>query len=157
MNKKVILIELIVALVGTVFAGCETRPPVSDSGIRKASVKVDVGSDGLTTEQRIVGNRIIHDNKPGSIEYLYIFSSVSGQIMYSDVVKGKVTSSGKRLTPRTISGSYQTTGDGFPIKIEEYTYYSQEVLGDDGTYGDSFPYLYYWDTSGIYHQIFVSI
>ena len=31
-----------------------------------------------------------------------------------------------------------------------------EVVQDDGTYGHSSEYLYWWDTKGVYHQHYVS-
>ena len=33
---------------------------------------------------------------------------------------------------------------------------TDEVVQDDGTYGSSIPYLYWWDTKGVYHQHYVS-
>ena len=35
-----------------------------------------------------------------------------------------------------------------------YTLRTTEVIQDDGTYGSSVPYIYWWDTKGIYHQHF---
>ena len=55
--------------------------PTSDSGIAKTSVAVRPGSDGLTVEQRNVRDRLVADNKPGSIKHLYVISAYSGQVL----------------------------------------------------------------------------
>lgn len=159
MNKKIISIVIILSLLSIFITGCIESQPVSSSGVTKANVDVKTGSDGLTVEQRNIKDRLLHDNKPGSMQYLYIISSYSGQTIYTDVVKGKVTSGGKRLTPYTISGNRDGSdwcGSGIGINIGGRSYCTQEVLQDDGTYGSSMEYLFYWDTKDVYHQIYVS-
>lgn len=122
----------------------EKTPEVSDSGVEKASVTVPVGPDGLTTEQRNASNRLLTDNKPGNIKHLYVVSSYSGQTIFYSTVKGKVTSSGKRLTnPKKIDSQWQK-----PVVLPS--------IQDDGTYGSSIPYIYWWDVQGRYHQHYVT-
>jgi len=132
-------------LVITALIGCiDDTPPVSDSGVSKASVTIPTGADGLTTEQRNVGERLKTDNKPGSIKHLYVISAYSGQTIFYSTVKGKVTSSGKRLTnTKKIDGYFQK-----PAVLP--------AIQDDGTYGSSIPYIYWWDVQGRYHQHYVS-
>lgn len=147
-------------LAVVVIPGCgnyETQPPVSSSGVKKASVHVATGSDGLTTEQRNVQERLQKDNQPGAIKHLYVISAYSGQVLIYSTVKGKVTSSGKRLTPVTVSSGYNSnTGSyGIPVNIGGRIEYTSEVLQDDGTYGSSVEYLYWWDTRDIYHQHYI--
>lgn len=140
--------------------GCDSpqTPPKSASGVSKASVQVPTGSDGLTIEQRNVRDRVLEDNKPGSIKHLYIISAYSGQTLIYSTVRGKVTSSGKRLTPNTIHvgslGSYYN--QGFGVEIGGSSYATAEVLQDDGTYGSSVEYLYWFDSKGIFHQHYPS-
>lgn len=167
MTKKPYLLVLVIALLallslGAEGSGCdEPRPreqPQSDSGVSKASVKVPTQSDGLTTEQQNIRERLLTDNKPGSIKHLYVISAYSGQVLLYSTVRGKVTSSGKRLSPTSIvvggsvSGDYgrRLTGYGFN------GYETAEVLQDDGTYGSSVEYLYWWDSKGAYHQHYVA-
>lgn len=143
--------------------GCDammsSSQPQSASGISKANVAITPGSDGLTTEQRNVRDRLQLDNKIGSIKHLYIMSAYSGQVLLYSTVKGKVTSSGKRLTPYQI-GANRSADDwcsnGFNVNIANRQYCTNEVLQDDGTYGDSVPYIYWWDVQGRYHQQYVS-
>jgi hypothetical protein len=144
-------------LVGQSGDGCnDATPPVSDSGVKKAQVDVPVGSDGRTVEQSNIANRLLTDNKPGSIKHLYVISAYSGQTIIYSTVKGKVTSGGKRLTPTTVQvgdGNAAHRYYGFEVFGNRET---SEVLQDDGSYGSSMDYLFWWDTKGVYHQHYVS-
>lgn len=126
----------------------------SASGVHRANVEVSTGSDGLTVEQRNIKDRLAIDNKPGSLKHLYVISSVSGQVILYSTVRGKVTSGNKRLTPKTVFvGYYQSeTYGGFTIPIAGTAKVTGEVLGDDGAYGDSGDYLFWFDAAGRYHQ-----
>ena len=132
---------------------CDTQDkPQSDSGVHKASVQVATGSNGLTTEQTNVRDRLIEDNKPGAIKHLYVISPFSGQCILYSTVKGKVTSSGKRLSPTNVT--VVGTGNGYLTGYDFQGHTTGEVLQDDGTYGSSGDYLYWWDVRGIYHQLY---
>lgn len=157
--KKIIFGTLLGIML---FVGCDTsRQSASQtaaSGVKRAKTTVEVGSDGLTVEQRNVKDRLAVDNKPGSIKHLYLVSPFNGRQIFYQTVKGKITSSGKRLTPKTVSP--QSTGDqldymGMPVTIGEYQHYTSEVLQDDGTYGDSAEYIYFWNENGQYFQLYV--
>ena len=80
-------------------------------------------------------------------------------IIYS-TVKGKVTSSGKRLSPYSVAameGEYVRSQHlGLAVDIGGQTKRTSEVLQDDGTYGSSSPYIYWWDSKGGYHQHYVT-
>lgn len=135
---------------------CGGSTPQSASGVSIASVKVPIGPDGLTAEQRNISNRLVEDNKPGAIKHLYVISAFSGQVLLYSTVKGKVTSGGKRLTPTTISSYRESASTNyFRVHIGDADYETTEVLQDDGTYGTSGDYLYWWDTRGVYHQHYV--
>ncbi len=137
------------------FTGCEQREhkgPKSDSGITKVSAKVQTGADGMTMEQRNVRARLELE-KPGSIQHLYVIAPMSGQVLLYSTVKGKVSSSGKRLTPKQSAHAADLLITG----IKDYNggrVYTNEILGDDGTYGSSNPYIYWFDPQGRYHQHF---
>ena len=139
-------------LVAFILTGCIENPPQAkpkaDSGVVKATAKVKTGADGLTVEQRNIKARLEEDNKPGSIKHLYLISAYSGQVIFYSTVKGKVTSGGKRLTsPVTLS-----KGDGGEWSAD----FVMPRIQDDGTYGSSMPYLFWWDTKGVYHQHYVT-
>ena len=141
---------LSIALVALVLFGCIDLSPkqiVSDTGIKKARATISTGSDGLTVEQRNVKHRIEEDNKIGAIKHLYVISAMSGQVLIYSTVDGKVTSGGKRLTnPQTLTAHHN--GD--------YGMSVMDNIQDDGTYGSSMEYLFWWDVKGVYHQHYVT-
>lgn len=120
---------------------------VSSSGVERATTRVQTDLDGKTVEQNNIINRLTEDNKPGSIKHLYIISAYSGQVIMYSTVKGKVTSSGKRLSPTMLAktGSHDYT-------IE----YNPDLIQDDGTYGSSVEYVYWWDSKNVYHQQYIT-
>ena len=130
---------------------CDDSPAMSSttqaaSGVNKATVAVRTQSNGRTVEQENVARRLQLENAPGAIQHLYVLSAYSGQVLLYSTVKGKVTSSSKRLSPSTrVEAYYDRSGEYYP-----------EVLGDDGTYGSSIDYLYWWDVQGRYHQQYVT-
>jgi prepilin-type N-terminal cleavage/methylation domain-containing protein len=145
-----VIIVILIAVAIPLFSahGMSGSLPVRQamSGAQKANAAVVVQANGLTQEQENVKRRIEMENKPGAVQHLYIMSAYSGQVLLYSTVKGKVTSSGKRISPATkavISGEYRHE-------------YNPELLGDDGTYGQSIEYLYWWDVQGRYHQQYVS-
>lgn len=149
-------------VLAVVLAGCEQQTDNSQvqstSGVKQAEVKVDVGSDGLTTEQRNVVRRLKEDNKPGAVKHLYVIAPLSGQALIYSTVDGKVSSSSKRLAPYSVAARdgkmVSSEMTGIPVNIGGYTRRTSEVLQDDGTYGSSVPYIYWWDVRGIFHQHF---
>ncbi len=156
------VLALIAAVIFAAVNGCDTRvnhDVKSDSGVAKAHVDVTVGSDGLTVEQRNVKERYKRDNDLGAVKHLYIVSAYSGQTILYSTVKGKVTSSGKRLTPTEVESALSDGGfwyGGMNVDIAGRNTVTGEVLQDDGTYGSSAEYIFWIDERGAYHQHYVS-
>lgn len=157
--RKFFGILFVLVSLSLVMAACDeqtqTSPPKPD--VQKATVKIETDLNGLTVEQKNIGNRLLADNRPGAVQHLYVISAYSGQVIMYSSVAGKVTSSGKRLSPTTVAameGQYVgSTHTGCGINIPGHgTKATSEVLQDDGTYGSSEPYIYWWDTKGVYHQ-----
>lgn len=157
MKRSNLLYLLAVVFVFGVAASddsCNPPPIQSSSGLSKASVQIAPGSDGYSVEQRNVRDRLLADNKPGSIKHLYVISAYSGQVLIYSTVRGKVTSSGKRLTPETVEGCAGCASQGgFTTTFNGLI--THEVLSDDGTYGSSVPYIFWFDAKGAYHQHYV--
>ena len=156
--KKFIIAALAVSAL--MFTGCELdqTQTKSSSGIKQAKAVVKTQSNGLTMEQGNVKKRTEFENKAGSIKHLYVISPYSGQTLLYSTVKGKVTSSGKRLTPKTVlaaNGNSGASPRGIRVEVGGTTYRTTEVLGDDGTYGSSIPYIYWFDANGRYHQHYI--
>jgi hypothetical protein len=137
--------------------GCEGTQQVSDSGVSKATTQIKTDLNGNTVEQKNIIDRLQRDNDLGSLKHLYVISSFSGDVMEYSTVKGKVTSGGKRLSPKTVVGftegspSYRNK-----VKLNGENYLTDEVLDDGGAYGDSMSYVYWFDAQGNYHQYFPS-
>lgn len=147
---------LLIAATVLTFPSCSDEHPVSASGsITKKTVEVTTDVDGWTIEQKNIAERLKRDNMVGAIKHLYIISPYSGQCILYSTVKGKVTSSGKRLTPNTVASSPQSAGQyggGLTVGINGKGYYTGEVLQDDGAYGSSCEYIYWFDKSDIFHS-----
>jgi len=148
---------LLILFAMFVLVSCEEYVPrdaVSNSGVKKMDVIVVTNPDGNTVEQLNYDERLRRDNLPGSIKHLYVISEYSGQVLLYSTVKGKVTSSGKRLTPSTVIG--ETVADVSSsynkVIINGQSYLTNEVMGDDGMYGGSVEYIYWFDSKGVYHQ-----
>lgn len=157
--KRSILLSLIVLLTVT-FTSCDVPPTPqqeSDSGVKKASTQVKTDMNGRTIEQENIIKRLQRDNEPGSIKHLYIISSYTGDVLQYSTVKGKVTSGGKRLSPKTVQGNgYNNPGDNNTVWINNHAYTTDEVLDDGGAYGESGNYLYWFDANDNYQQYYPS-
>lgn len=153
-NSRIAVLTVAALTTAVLLAGCkEDNQPQSTSGVQKATVTVPVDPvTGLTVEQRNIKGRLLADNTPGSVKHLYIIAPESGQVIMYSTVQGKVTSSGKRLSPSTVNGMTR----GFLVNFGSEQHYTSEVLGDDGTYGSSGEYLYWFDSKGIYHQHYLT-
>lgn len=130
----------------------------ANSGVsQKWLVDMPRDPDGTTVEQRNIARRLYEDNQPGATKEFYVFSPVTGKALMHSSVNGKVTSSGKRLSPLTVAAlgdSVQDEYEGIAIEVNGEKHYTSELIQDDGTYGSSTPYIYWWDTNGNYHQHF---
>ena len=156
--KSLFLVVFVLALVG---CDIEERQAKSSGGISKATASVTTQANGLTVEQENIKRRIEMENLPGTMKHLYVISAMSGDIILYSSVRGKVTSSGKRLTPTSVNvqdGEFvNDMHGGFDVGFPGYgNRRTGEVLQDDGTYGSSIEYLYWWDTQDKYHQHYVS-
>lgn len=133
----------------------------SNSGVHKIEVQVKPNpATGLTIEQENVGKRLKADNAAGSVKHLYVISPLSGQAVLYSTVQGKVTSSGKRLSPGSMIKKYDCGKDCTFIEGQHFYVNGEEQITrvpiqDDGTYGSSSPYLYWFDAQGRYHQLFL--
>lgn len=160
--KKSIYSIIAIFVIALTVTSCnfDQRPQQSsDSGVAKATVKIATDADGHSVEQKNIMERLVRDNKVGEVKHLYIISSYTGDVMEYSTVKGKVTSGSKRLSPKTVNnsvamnGSYGNTNT---VYIGQTAYYTDEVLDDGGTYGESGNYLYWFDAQGNYHQYYPS-
>lgn len=129
-------LKLITIAISTIFLlGC-----VDETTKKQESVKAAAAANSISfTENAEIENikrRLILTAEVNKIGYIVLFNDAGQPIMYT-TVKGKVTSGGKRLTRED-----EVTGGGVVRKSSS----------DEGTYGSSNPYIFFWDTRGQYHQ-----
>ncbi|MDD4409318.1 MAG: hypothetical protein PHW52_01555 [Candidatus Pacebacteria bacterium] len=153
-KKAIIIVAIAIMAIAMLSAGC-TSMSKSDSGVEKASVSVATDPSGHSIEQNNIIERYKRDNEIGSYKYLYVINAYTNDVVYMSTVKGKVTSSGKRLTPRALAGGQWNNGAA-GVMIAGNQYETTEVIEDDGTYGDSVPYIYWFDGNDVYHQQYIN-
>lgn len=125
--------------------GC-TPEIQSASGAKMARVgSLPLDGQGQTVEQANIVAKVRADADPGRRWWLYVVSPCTGRIILESQVVGKVTSSGKRLTPKHI-----TTGNGgMAFDLADGTQlYTDEMPAEDGAFGESSEYLYWKDERG---------
>jgi hypothetical protein len=159
--KKSKMMVVLFLMATMFFASCdvETKQQKSDSGVEKATVKIKTDINGQTIEQKNIIERLERDNDLGSLKHLYVISSFSGDVMEYSTVKGKVTSGGKRLSPKTVNseaGTRVVVATYNTVKINGNDYLTDETLDDGGAYGESMNYVYWFDAQDNYHQYFPS-
>lgn len=142
---------MLLALVSVALmsSSCEQTQQTSDSGAKKATFKIKTDAEGHTVEQKNIMQRLERDNVVGEVKHLYVISSYSGDVLEYSTVKGKVTSGGKRLSPKMVNGGSYVTLNGAQ-------YSTDEVLDDGGSYGESGNYLFWFDSKDNYHQYYPS-
>lgn len=157
--KKLKLITVIALLAILSSCNYDRQQQKSDSGVKKATTTIKTNPDGTTVEQRNIIERLKRDNEIGSIKHLYVVSSYTGDVLQYSTVRGKVTSGGKRLSPKTVNGSASVSssfGGYNRVILGGNSYITDEVLDDGGTYGDSGNYLFWFDAQGNYQQYYPS-
>ena len=127
-KKAIILIIALIAIIG--ISGC--IDDTASSGIGKS----DIPQLTHSVEQDNLKARLEIMNKPETTLFLYGLSE-TGTIIFKSTVKGKVTSSMKRL-----ESSDYTSDTGC----------TEERLQADGTYGSSDPYVFWFDFQNNYFQ-----
>ncbi|CAN5270042.1 hypothetical protein BH11CYA1_BH11CYA1_33240 [soil metagenome] len=146
--------------VAVLFGAAYAQAVESTSGVRPTHVEVRPNpATGRTFEQDNIAERYNRDNKPGSVKHFYVLSPKTGSVILYSTVQGKITSGGKRLTARSSIEKYScgkdcTHYEGMRILIGGEVQITTEMMQDDGTFGSSVPYFYWFDTNGNYHQHF---
>jgi hypothetical protein len=151
--RRLVLMGIGLAVICGLSVGCadqiqqqQDQADTATGTVHEARAKVETGLSGLTVEQENIKKRLEADNKPGAMKFIYFISPFTGDVISFCSVKGKVTSSGKRLKPKDQPNEF---------KANEYGsgYFLTEQMGDDGAYGSSSEYIYWWDVKGVYHQV----
>lgn len=146
---KTNLLLSVVLLFSIASCDKEGSTPVSASGATQADpIKVKKNSKGNTVEQQNIQDRISVTTNPTKVLWIHLIA-LDGKIVQRMAVKNKVTSSGKRLEPRSVVVDPNQSSGDFP-SVDGFR--TNERLQPDGSYGSSDPYIYWFDPQGRYHQ-----
>jgi hypothetical protein len=128
MIKILSIISVAIAL-----SGCNESNKKEQSAIAKQAAESIVFTENSEIEN--IKRRLELTSKVNAIGYIVLLNDAGQPILYT-TVKGKVTSGSKRLTRED-----EFTSNGL-----------RKSASDEGTYGSSNPYIYFWATNGTYHQ-----
>lgn len=138
--KKLLIVVLAVFAVGCV----EERP--KPTKITEAMKSQQVANNLTFTENSERDNiekRLKLTASPSLLGYVVLMNEAGQPVLYTSV-KGKITSGSKRLTSpqRKVNNRYS----------QSHGQLVMQAPSDEGTWGSSSPYIYFWDTNGKYHQ-----
>jgi len=133
MRKLFIGIAAIAALALT---ACGPDEPQKVTQSQKAAKAAESVTYSENAEIDNIKNRLELTSNPGALGFILLMNQAGQPIAYYGV-KGKVTSSGKRLTK-----PFEREFEGRHVPAPS----------DEGTWGSSDPYVYFWTTSGQYIQ-----
>lgn len=129
MKKSVLLFSLVALSLGA----CNTDSKYQES--RKARDAANRINFSENAEIQNIERRLKETASPGKIGFVLLLNEAGQPIYYTGVV-GKITSGGKRLTPM----------------MSVYDGVTQPAPSDEGTFGSSGEYIYFWTTGGQYIQ-----
>ena len=137
--KKLFLLPVIAVLcMGA--SKCDDSPAENKSAQKQAAANA-AASIRFTDNAEIenIKRRLELTSQPGLLGYILLMNEAGQPVAYLGV-RGKVTSGSKRLTP---PDRYTPQGANGFIRQE---------ASDEGTWGSSDPYIYFWTTDGQYVQ-----
>lgn len=139
---------LIIALISTSLIACgggssEATPTAKQTQSDKAAEAANSITFTENAEITNITERIKLTSNPGLTGFVLLMNEAGQPIMYTGV-KGKITSGGKRLT----RGQQLVRGD----RGEWNGDFVMKSPSDEGTWGHSNPYIYFWTPTGQYIQ-----
>ena len=148
MNK--IILSAAIVSAGLFLTGCiedkPAQPQVKNTQAELAQRAANSIQFTDNAEIDNIKNRVELTSKPGLLGYVVLFNESGQPIMYEGV-RGKVTSGSKRLTAADRTQQVSTGGNnGGQHSVV------RQAPSDEGTYGSSNPYVFYWNTDGVYRQ-----
>lgn len=144
--------KFVIAAVASLFAlsACGEVPPrapeVKDLQANKAAAAADSIQFTENSEIENIKRRLELTSKPSTIGFILLMNEMGQPVMYTSV-KGKVTSGSKRLTAPVQQWRVET--DQCASRCAEAI---ADAPSDEGTWGSSDPYIYFWTVDGQYIQ-----
>lgn len=145
--KKFITLATILA-VTTTLSGCIEDAPKSGGTKTNESAKAAAAANSISfaagnAEIDNIKRRLELTSDPALMGYVVLFNDMGQPILYT-TVKGKVTSGAKRLTA-PIQAWNVDRGEFNGTELDD-------APSDEGTWGSSNPYIFFWTTGGQYIQ-----
>lgn len=133
-------LKLVAAIVGALcVSGCEPETKAKNTQAEKAAAAANAIQFIDNAEIDNIKARVELTSKPGLLGFVLLMNEAGQPILYESV-KGKITSGGKRLTS---PDRYVPSGPNGFIR---------QAASDEGTWGHSGEYIFYWTQSGEYRQ-----
>jgi len=137
------LIAVAFCTMGADGAGCDGNPPTTVKA--REEQKSIQAANSVHFDENAERENIVHRLQltadPGKLGFILLLNHMGQPILYEGV-KGKITSSHKRLTPPDYASSAGAGNNN----------YVRQSASDEGTFGQSDDYIYYWNTEGVYRQ-----
>lgn len=123
-------------------AGCDDLAP-SNKNVQAEKAAAAAQSIHFDENAEIdnIKKRLELTADPGKFGFILLLNQAGQPILYEGV-KGKVTSGGKRLTSPSKAIGNGNGGYGAVMPTPS----------DEGTWGSSSSYIFYWNTEGVYRQ-----
>lgn len=137
MNRLILVAAVLMSLT----ACAKVNPDARDVQAQKAQEAAASVNFTENAEIENIQKRLKLTADPGLIGYVVLMNEAGQPIVYT-TVKGKITSGNKRLTEPDRSGAW---GSGQNNVV-------RAAPSDEGTYGSSNPYIFFWSTTGQYYQ-----
>lgn len=141
LNKELIKLLLVAAMCIPLAACVEEAKSNKVQQSQKAAEAANSINFAENAEIENIKKRLELTSNPGAVGFIVLLNQAGQPIMYTSV-KGKITSGGKRLTEPDRSNSW---GSGTNNVV-------RAAPSDEGTYGNSDPYIFFWTMDGQYVQ-----
>lgn len=138
---------LALAVCGLLLAGCQEEVRSQTAKSSQAQKAAEAANAITFTENAEIDNikrRIELTANPGALGFIVLLNE-SGQPILYEGVRGKITSGSKRLTkPYQVLTFGNGNGGSTGLQVASPS--------DEGTWGASNEYIFYWNTTGEYRQ-----
>lgn len=138
---------IVVALAAPALMGASScDPPPSPKNEQAEKAKRAAASIQFTDNAEIdnIKMRLELTANPGLLGFVMLLNETGQPVLYEGV-KGKITSGSKRLTDPSALKSAGNGNGGYSIAVAPGP-------SDEGTFGASSEYIFYWNTNGQYRQ-----
>lgn len=149
MNTRFLALAGVVALTLSACSDGVPAPTARQQQAVKAAQAANTLSFDENAEIENIQRRLELTSQPGLLGFIILLNEAGQPIVYEGV-RGKVTSGSKRLTATEQVRCVPVVRDNGESSTCQYE--TVAAPSDEGTYGSSNPYIYYWTVNGEYRQ-----